>query len=254
MNSMDLMVHFGLGDQILCNAMIRNYCKTYDNLNLFVAKHNEKSVKFMFRDVKNLNYIVWSHDRSVSFDGFFTKESSDFFEWYTNNIESGLDGLLNMPFHPFPGAYDFNRRIILITNTKFPFDASFYENAKLDFEKKWTDFYLERDLDTEKKLYYDILGLKDDDEFIFVHDDHSRGYHITKLDNNLKIIRPDNKDYLIFDYLYVMEKAKEVHVMNSSIMGLIDTMQLRQDNLFYHRYVRGSGADISTKLNWKIIN
>jgi len=56
----------------------------------------------------------------------------------------------------------------------------------------------------------------------------------------------------IFDYLYTIEKAKEVHVMNSSFMNLIDCIQLRQKGLFYHEYSR---PDTNTvlKLPWRIL-
>jgi hypothetical protein len=256
---MDLIVHFGLGDGILCNSIIRYYYKTHNKLNLFVSNNNFKHMNYMFRDLKNLNYVSCPTDKSeelkVSFIGNFTIETSNFYSWYKENEENGLNGLLGQPFLPFPLAYDL-KKLTLITNAGYNvlFDKAFYECANLDFEKKWSDFYLERDLDKEKHLYYDILELTDDEDFIFIHDDKTRGYDINKIDTKSKIIRPDNKDFLIFDYLYTIEKAKEVHCMNSSFICLIDTMKLDTGEKFYHRYVRGYNCDPTLKLQWKIID
>jgi len=251
---MDLLLHNGLGDFIICNSLIRIFCKQYDHINVFVVDHNFNSVNFMFRDIKNLNYIVWGHDKSVKFIGNITEENSDFYKWYINNISRGLHGLLN---DEGVGSYNINdKKIIKITNQSLPFDQSFYQCVNIDFEKRWTDFYFERNLEEEKNVFYNILGLKDDEEFIFVHDDRSRGFSIneSKIESSIKIIRPDNKDFSIFDYLYTIEKAKEVHCMNSSFICLIDTMQLNTGEKYYHRYIRGYNCDPTLKLKWKLID
>ena len=47
----------GFGDAICLNALIRNICDEYDLVYLFCSEHFCKSIKWMFRDIKNLNFI-----------------------------------------------------------------------------------------------------------------------------------------------------------------------------------------------------
>ena len=47
----------GFGDAICLNALIRNICDEYDAVSLFCSEHFYKSIKWMFRDIKNLNFI-----------------------------------------------------------------------------------------------------------------------------------------------------------------------------------------------------
>jgi len=138
------------------------------------------------------------------------------------------------------------------------FDKIFYKMAGVPFEDKWNKFYLERNLETEKYVYYHKLELKEDEEFIFVHDDAERPIPSTKLPKGIKIIRPNRQDISIFDFLYTIEKAKEVHCIDSSFFNLIDCIQLRSDdNLYFHKYVKihlvGEGGTPTTKLKWTVL-
>tara|TARA_Y100001972_G_scaffold3937_1_gene4427 strand:- start:275 stop:1201 length:927 start_codon:yes stop_codon:yes gene_type:complete len=47
----------GFGDAICLNALIRNICNDYDSVSLFCSEHFYKSIKWMLRDVENLNFI-----------------------------------------------------------------------------------------------------------------------------------------------------------------------------------------------------
>ena len=96
-----------------------------------------------------------------------------------------------------------------------------------------------------------ILKLNNESKFIFKHEGDYKP--ITKnLPDGIQIIKPDNKEIGIFDYLYTIERAYQVHVANSSFMNLIDCIQLRTEGLFYHEYSR---PNINTilKLPWIIL-
>lgn len=49
--------HLGLGDHIICNSIVRNFCDSYDTVYLFVKPHNYKNVEFMYRDLTNITLI-----------------------------------------------------------------------------------------------------------------------------------------------------------------------------------------------------
>ncbi|HPI82715.1 MAG TPA: hypothetical protein PK122_05805 [Candidatus Paceibacterota bacterium] len=131
------------------------------------------------------------------------------------------------------------------------FDQLFYEDTKIPFEYKWEKFHYERDLKREREVYYDILGLSDKSEFIFIHEGNYKPIS-KELPKDMSVIKPDNKDVGIFDYLYTIERAYQIHVGNSSFMNLIDCIRLRNDNIFYHEYSR-PGINTVLKLPWKIL-
>lgn len=234
MSRLVILSHQGLGDLILCNSIVRNYSKLYDTVYVLSRENNFKAVKEMYKDSKNIEvvHIYWEDIKNIYNDNRLLDK-------YINSLNVYYDKLLKVGFSIFQDT----------------FDSMFYKHADIKIEKKWLDFYYERNIEREKDVYYNILNLNDDEKYIFVHDDYSRNFKIneTFIKKEYKIVRPDNMDLCIFDFLYTIEKAQEVHCMNSSFMCLIYTMLLRNDNLYYHKYIRGNGADPLLKLNWKII-
>jgi len=220
--------HLGLGDHIMLNGFVRHFCELYDKVWLFAKPTNYKNVKQMYNDLSNLSVIALDDGGVRDHMRIFSKN---------NYLVVGHTS-------------DFFKRIDDPTNGKY-FDQLFYEDHNIPFEYKWNKFYLERNIEKEKEVYYNILGLNDDSKYIFVHESIDRLIN-KQIPPNIKIIRPDNKEIKLFDYLYTIEKSQQIHVMNSSFMNLIDCIQLRDYELYYHEYSR---PNINTvlKLPWIII-
>jgi len=225
--------HLGLGDHILCNAIIRWYSEKYERIYLFVKPNNLKNVSYMYRDLSNVKFIPMDDAQTR------------FFMSVNKNNKYLVVGITPEWFHNFD-----------VKKIYETFDIGFYIAANVPFEEKWNKFYFQRDMDKEKDAYYNILGLKDDEEFLFVHDDpgNGRSFKTSYIPKGIKLIRPvEWKQIGIFDFIYTIEKAKQVHVMNSSFMNLIDTMQLKGGELFLHEYARtdmGDNPNPKLKLNW----
>jgi hypothetical protein len=114
-------------------------------------------------------------------------------------------------------------------------EENFYQQHEIDHDKKWSSFYSQRDEVVEQQVY-DHFSINE--EYIFVHDDNR--YHIdeSKLPKNIRIIRPkiglsDN----IFSYAKVMEKAKQLHLMESCFGWMAELMNINTE-LYMHRYSR----------------
>ena len=226
MNSLYVYHHLGMGDNFMLNGLIRHIATQYEKIFLFAKPKFAKNILDLYRDEHKIKIIAL--------------DDGDVRQFINFNKQNKYLIIGHTP--------DFFKRVEKGEKT---FDQLFYEDCNVHFEYKWTNFYYKRDLDKEKDTFYNILKLTDDDKFIFVHDSKERP--ITReIPANTKIIRPDNNQIGIYDFLYTIEKAQQVHVMNSSFMNLIDCMQLRNDNLFYHEYSR---PNINTilKLNWKIL-
>lgn len=126
---MDLFYHAGLGDAIIYNGMTRYYCKLYDSINIMINIKNEKNIKFMFKDLKNLNYIIWKQNGTTYdyvFDEKINSNNSDYFKWY---YQPNRNGTFNMNDNP---------NIIRATNKNqnLKFDESMYNCAGLHIDIK----------------------------------------------------------------------------------------------------------------------
>ena len=216
--------HLGLGDHIICNAIVRNYAKDNDKIYLFVKPHNYKNVAFMYRDLKNIEFIQGD-------DAVAEKYISD------NNITN----LLKIGFEK-------------LDTIRYKFDESFYRCIGMDFDKKWSDFYMQRDMDEEISLF-GRLNIKEN-EYIFINDDKSRGYILdeNKYRHDLTIITSELPCSL-FDLCYTIENAREVHLMESSLKCLSEHINIKTNKLFYHSYVRGypPTIQVTSKRNWRVL-
>lgn len=228
MNSVYIYHHLGLGDHIIANGMVRTIAKKYDKVFLFCKPHNFNNVSRMYKDLPNIKLILIEDLNYINSFRIFNPKN--------NYIIAGGDPFWNI----------FNR-----PDNKFYIDEIFYQLANVPIENKWKDFFIERDFEREKNVYYNILGLKDGEEYAFIHDTPQR--KIIKNIPKIKIIKPINQDIGFFDFIYTIENAKEIHCVNSSFFCLCECMLLNK-NLFLHKYARNGDLELGLiKAKWKII-
>jgi len=211
--------HLGMGDHFACNAIVRNYSKLYDKLFLFVKPANYENVKFMYKDLANIKYLVGD---------------DNFAESIISNKKNALK------INCVGKELDCN------------FDEYFYRSINMDFEKMWSDYYVERDIRSEKALF-DKFNLVEN-EYIFIQEDASRNLLMdrSKLRTDLRILESDIQ-YNIFDYQYILENAREIHLMESSYKCLVDHLNIK-GVLYFHKYMRDYPKYIeSTIRNIKMI-
>jgi hypothetical protein len=208
-----ILPHLGMGDYIIVNGLIRNIIKRAPAKNyiLFCNDRFTISVPFMFRDIKNMAYSIIPQ--------------------------------IEMNEHVIqPYIKDFIYELILIgyhhMDYKTPSDMMFYKQFSVDFEKRWTDFYVERDNERELNLF-NSYNIKEN-EYILIQEDKDRKQLIdrNRIKSNLKVIEIE-KDITdnIFDYCYLIEQAAEIHCIESSFLFLIDSIHTN-GKLFSHRYAR----------------
>lgn len=200
MKNANIFIHQGLGDHIECSGLIREICKKYAYVNIPVKQRYEKNVYFLYRD----NPCVKIHVMPESCDNSYADELNFF-----NGMKSDSCDDLYIGHHLY-----FNNKEI----SDLPVAKAFYHIAKIPYIKKFENFYFERDYENENKVY-DKLN-PDNKQYIFVHDDESRGFTI-KIDTNYKIIRNDSSEN-IFHMLKIIENAEQIHCMSSSLLGMID--------------------------------
>jgi hypothetical protein len=167
----------------------------------------------MYRDDPRISVIAFPDDNSV---------------WAFIDNNKGLEWVIAGQKNPKFGE------LVTIGMT---FDAAFYTCANITFHNKFSEYYFERDLEAEIKLYESLNP--DDEPFIYVQDDPLREFSLDagKFRQDLKIIYND-KSHRVFDYLTLLEKAEEIHIMESSIHTLVDSYRITTPKLHLHKYVR----------------
>lgn len=217
--------HLGLGDHIICNGLVRNIVKKGGDYSLFVYRHNMESVKFMYRDLDNLSFID-TYD-----DGFIL----EFIK--SNNVSED----------------DFIRISLTGWSREITWDQNFYFQHGVDFKERWDSFHVVRDEIREKKLY-DLLNPEDED-FILIHNkgsDEIDRIDYFFIDDKFKKIYVESITENIFDYLLLIERAKEIHCIQSSFHHLVDSFDLNS-NLFFHTKKINRGAPHKIKDKWRVV-
>jgi hypothetical protein len=225
MNNLYLCTHYGFGDYVMCYGLVKELSKQYDNIILFgipyLSKLHIDNIKRLYSSIKNV--CISTDDPKV----------------YENVLYIGWD--------KFFKAIEKDQSIQC---QKF-----FYDQVGVPLNLLWDNFYFERDLNKEREIYYDVLRLRDNEKYIFLHDDPSRGYKINRgYISDLKIIHPmDYPNVSLLDMFYTVQRAKEVHMSNTGLVSFVDQMKIKHKNLNYHKYVRPSEFEQPIlKLNWKI--
>jgi hypothetical protein len=159
-------------------------------------------------------------------------------EWYLKNVQFLYrdtpnikllscqgDGEANAIFDSWSGTklrHMYQKSWINEDENKF-FEDGWYTSLGFEKEFRKENFHLQRDVEIED-FVYDSLAQNGD--FIFVHDDPSRGYNISPEYTGQVIRSADHPELLVFDFLKILEKAREVHVMYSSFFALLETLDM----------------------------
>ena len=107
-----------------------------------------------------------------------------------------------------------------------------YLLMNLDWNQWSEGFKFTRNIDKENDLYYNVLGLKDDSEYVF-----SNRYANTENRKNNELIFPEfdlpvienaiGGGFNLFDWCKVIENAKEIHTVHTSVPYLIDKLNIK---------------------------
>lgn len=230
MSDICIVHHLGLGDQIMLNGMVRHFAEKYTNVHIFVKNCHKDSVEFMYRDLKNIKFIyvdntnprdIWSRVPKCTVVPLATYAVPDNTWAFFTQRKAGN----------------------LFTN----WAHGVYIQAGLNPKYMYSKFKVIRDCAREDNLYkyYNLQR----DTYIFKHDDPARDRKITKIESTLQLFSPDSKPIddrqeffettnpNIFDYIKIIENAKEVHCMNSSYNWMIDLMNIGDKSRnFFHTY------------------
>jgi len=225
MNNLYICTHYGFGDYVICYGMIRELAKRYDKVMLFAIPHRSSlhvdNICRLYDSIPNV-YIL-TDDPTIYKDVLYIG-----WDKFTEHIK---------------------------TDKQTSFAKFFYDQAGVPIDLMWDNFYFERDMDRELRIYFD-LGLEGE-EYVFLHDDPGRNFIINKnyVSSGMRIIHLiDLPEISVLDTLLLIERAKEVHTFTTGLVPFIDQMNIQHDSLNLHRYIRPLPYDQPIlRLNWNII-
>lgn len=203
MKNMLINHHAGMGDFIVNNGLVRKFAEDYPDYHIYLLGQKQylENINFMYRDNEMIKTLPLADKET---EKFLANTKFD------KNISIDLS--------------------VCKYNYRYYVDDAFYLCAGLNPEIKTTHFKLDRDYDREISLYNEIINEIGTDEFNFVHG----GVNPKRIDNDFPWVHASIK-YKMFDLLFTIEKAREVHVISSSFLSLL-TVKKYNTKSFAHMY------------------
>ncbi len=207
--------HLGLGDMIHCNGMVRFLLEKLDpnaRIHVFCKVRNSAMVCWMFRDDPRIviEQVTEADKERIQVDRVMHERRS------SNLFVVGHSALRALEA-AFPKDF---------------FDILFYRQAGIPYKVRYSHCFWERDEGEEDRVF---RKLAPSCEYVFVHDDPTRGYRIDTSSMTMPVIRNDVTES-IFHLGKVLENARQVHCMESSIRCMLESLDLSRTELFYHNF------------------
>lgn len=142
----------------------------------------------------------------------------------TNIVETD-----NFIYLPLNGASRLKQNYISVLEVK-------YDILNIDYSD-WSDYFnFERNYEKENELYYNILKLKDGEEYEFINNSYGTQPNSTfKNVPTNKNIRQVNMNFIegysLFDWCKVIENASEISIVDTSLNYIIEKLDLKTDKL-----------------------
>ena len=213
MNPLVIIHHIGLGDHLMLNGMVRHLCLDRKVV-VIVNKNHEESIKFMYRD--NPNIAVCAYDD-------LQKNT----RVILSNFQSR--GYSILPLATYALDDTTWKTLVHGNDPHSTWAHTPYFQAKVNPEYMRTKFHVVRDREREGKLMekLNLMGK----EYAFVHNEPDR--HLPNVvESKYEVFNPDTKElpFNIFDYLGVLENAKEIHCINSAWAWVVELFRIGTKN------------------------
>lgn len=200
----------GLGDNIVCNGMVRKIAQDNPDCEIIVPvrQHNAKNVARMYRDNNRIIIDNFNDPDCYHMESIVDKKN------YYKVMSCCIDPVRE--YHKY-------------------FDDAFYLKIEMSPSVKKDYFYIQRDEERESKVFEEIVTKKGIKDYIFLHEKPSHNVVIDRKKlPNLPIVYAD-PNYAFFDLLKVIENAKECHLVSSSFVSLM-TCKKFNPHTFVHMY------------------
>lgn len=208
--------HLGLGDHIVCNAIVREQYNNFGPITLAVKKHNYSSVKQLYNDI-NIQY---------------------------HQVDSDSDC--------YPNYFRYPTLRIGFEKCRSDWERSFYDQMGMNYSDRFTKFYIRRDESRESDIR---AKLNLPERYAFCNFRASSGKHSFEAETKLPKVFLEPLSDSIFDWIGIIENAEEIHTIDSSIFQLVKQLKVTENKFFYDTRKLDSTRTIPTFEDdkWKIL-
>jgi hypothetical protein len=233
--------HLGLGDMIWLNGAVRYLATKFDGLVVVSKKDNARNMFAMYADDPTIEML-------------FINDFEDLYPWWVQNREGQIIRRVNIDFTFFECGIHALKDVINLPQ-------SFYEDMNIPYEYARSYFHIPR------SPANDILAAHYKDiPYIIIHENSSEKcvciYRTLKdsgcliLDISKNNYKPDHPWYTLaqqtvglplFDYMSLLEGARELHLIESSLFCLACHLDLSRVAVRKCYIAYGEGAMVRTK-------
>ncbi len=241
-----LYFHQGWADIINQLALINYYSNLYERLILLIRDDSKEMIDFYVKKINNVDVIYIKKDQNLPN------------HIVNNNIDNKL------LFHGFHDSYrNDNYKNKFSQNITEEFWKNFYIVYDIDYNDRIKMFNIDRNYGLEQ-IKYDEFIKEYGDNYILLHEDVlspiKREISIEKNNIDINYVSLTNKTNVFFDYIKVIENAKEIIMVDSVWAALIYQIDAKY-GLFKHipitvNCIRNHHTMFSDPIkltNWKII-
>ena len=155
--------HLGMGDCIVHNGMVRKISDEYPNYEIWVGSFSKyyDNVCYMYRDNKKINVIQGIDENEINY------------HIYNSKYDIFISSHMNRGHEFSYGKY---------------FDDAFYLSVNMEPTIKKNNFYIERDLNREEKVFQEKIIKENINEYYFIHEKATVRINRNLLNPNIPII------------------------------------------------------------------
>ena len=245
MSNIYIHQHLGLGDFISCNGLVRTLLKKVEkneNLYLFTPSQYKEMISFMYRDEPKIKIVsLMINEKKIKGRTIKKKAINKLFaegeavEKFLQSISDQNYEFIKIGFDSYWPTSNLN------PDKQMPWTADmiFYKQMKIPYKLRYSKCYWQRDKISEEKIFNTLIKDKSK-PYAFIHDEPERGFIIKKehIASNLQIIRNNTKES-IFNFGLILERATEIHVMESSIRCMLETLDTSKAKHYLYRFTNG---------------
>lgn len=237
----------GLGDILFCYKLAAKLCENDFKVTWPVIPQYLSDIKKYIKPHPNIEFVDGEKDFSLKHFSMYEMspiitEQGDFYLPLTfadRHFQKG-ESFLKTKYKLFQAT----QKALGLDELEIPYDS-------------WSEpIELIRDENKEKTLFYDVLGLEDSDYYILVNKKYGT-YPDVRVKNfsiaeSCKIIELDALEgYSLFDWCLVIERAKKIYSVDTSLFFLIELLDLKDTELFaYSRHSHFIHVDDLFTANW----
>ena len=188
---------------------------------MFSLNRNLRATKFMYRDESRINVIGLDENRDL------VKEVNKVLKKASINKKIDFLKIGHEFYYP-------TLNLNLDKEYTWPCDVVFYKQLNVPFEFRFSKCYWKRDYKNEKRVFKKLV--KKNKPYAFIHDDKDQNLIISKknINRKLNIVRNDKKE-LIFNFGLILERATELHLMESSFRQIVEVLNTKNIKLYLYK-------------------